>query len=61
MSEAKMLERQIIRMKIKWYKQASNEKILFCINDKPICGYAVFHQAIDKPFAIREAKKRGIL
>lgn len=46
---------------IKYYKKASNEEILFVLNDKPLCFYGGIHQAVCKPFALREAKKRKIL
>jgi len=51
---------KIKKDKIRWYRTASDYDVLRCISDKPECGYAGLHQAIDKPFALREAKKRGL-
>jgi hypothetical protein len=47
--------------KILYYRAASDEEILFVLNDKPYCGYALIHQAACKPFAKREAKKRKLI
>lgn len=45
---------------ISYYRKASNEEILFVLNDQPLCAYAGIHQAICRPYALREAKKRGL-
>jgi hypothetical protein len=50
-----------LKNKILWYKKASDEDVRRCVTDRPYCGFAAFHQAIDMPLAIREARRRGIL
>jgi len=49
-----------LRRKVRIYRAASDAEVLHCLSDKPQCGFAVIHQAIDRPFALREARRRGL-
>jgi hypothetical protein len=51
---------QFRKNKIRWYRQASDEDIMRCITDRPKCAFAGIHQQLDMPFALREAKRRGL-
>ncbi len=46
---------------ISYYRNAPDDEILFVLNDKPLCAYAGLHQIICQPYALREAKKRGLI
>ena len=51
---------RVRRNKIQIYRVATDAQLMLCINDRPECAFASIHQAIDLPFAMREAKRRGL-
>lgn len=46
---------------IRDYRARSDAMVLRTINDRPLCFYGELPRRIDLPFAIREARRRGIM